>query len=168
MNDQASNEGSTMKRSMTKAGAEVKETLREAKDTLKTGTKDVVSRAKNYSTEYLEKEKVRTADRIGTVCESVRQTADRFEREQDPNIARYTRLVADKLDRAATYVRERDLRELRHDGEHLARQYPALFFGGMFVAGFAAARFLRASASHEKVEDGPVDEKPADQPAPTQ
>jgi hypothetical protein len=38
---------------------------------------------------------------------------------------------------------------LRHDVEDIARRHPAVFFGGMFVAGLAAARFFKASCETE-------------------
>lgn len=151
MNEQISKDESSLKESMAGAQAQVKETARATKDTIKTKTKEAVSQVKEYGGQYVEHGKERTANRIGGFTETLRQSAVLFEQEQDPNIARYTRLVADKLDGAATYVRERNLTDLRHDGENLARQHPGLFFGGMFLAGFAAARFLKASATRVEV-----------------
>jgi vacuolar-type H+-ATPase subunit H len=149
MNDQVSNEDRPMNEAVSEAKAGVKETVREAKDKIKEKTKEVATQARERGEEYFRENKERAADRIGSVSESIRQTADRFEQEKDPNIAHYTRLVADKLERAAGYIRERDLNQLKQDGEDLARQHPAVFFGGMFVAGLAAARFLKASAERE-------------------
>lgn len=153
MNEQISNGDSTLKESIAQARDEVKDTAREAKDTIKTKTKEVVAQAREYGGEYVEHGKERAANRLGGFSESMRQTANRFEQEEDPNIARYTRLLANKLESAATYVRERDLNELRRDGENLVRQYPALFFGGMFVVGVVAARFLKASAHREEATE---------------
>ena len=147
MKEQGSNP--TIKESMGQAKEEVKSTAREAKDTITTKTKEVVSQAKGYGQEYAQQGRERAASRIGDVSRSVRETADRFDPERDPNIARYTRMLADRLEGAATYVREHDFSRMRKDCEYLARRNPAVFFGGMFIAGFAAARFLKASAEHE-------------------
>lgn len=159
MNEQFSNADSTMKESFAQAKDQVKDTARAAKTTIKTKTKEVMEQAKQCGGEYVQQGKERTASRIGGFSASIRQTADRFEQEKDPNLARYTRLAADKLDSAATYVRERDLKDLRRDGENLARQYPALFFGGMFVVGVVAARFLKASAQRDEVMEESDEEK---------
>jgi gas vesicle protein len=153
MNEQFSHEGSTLKESMAVSKDEVKAQAREMKDSIKTKTKEAITQAKESGGEYVQYGKERTASRISGFGESMRQAADRFEEEQDPNIARYTRLLADKLDNAALYVRERDLNELRRDGENLARQYPAIFFGSCFVAGLVAARFLKASAQRKAVAE---------------
>lgn len=149
MNDQVSNEESSMKEAMTEAKTSVKETVRETKDKLRAKGKEVASEARERGEEYVRLGKDRAANRLAGVSASIRQSAERFEQEHDPNIAQYTRLAAEKLERAAAYVREHDLRELRRDGEELVRRHPAIFFGGMFLAGLAAARFLKASAERE-------------------
>jgi hypothetical protein len=147
-----------MNEALEKAKTGVKETVREAKDKIKTTTREVAAQARERGQEYVQENKARAADRIGNVSESIRQTAERFEQEKDPNIAHYTRVVADKLEQAASYIRERDLNQLKRDGEDLARQHPAAFFGGMFVAGLAAARFLKASAEREREHAEPGSE----------
>jgi vacuolar-type H+-ATPase subunit H len=149
MNEQGSKDNPTIKESMGQAKDEIKSTVREAKDTIKSKTMEAVSEAKGYGQEYAQQGREQTADRIGDVSQAVRETAGRFEREQDPNIARYTRMLADRLEGAASYVRDHDFNRIRSDCEDLARRHPAVFFGGMFIAGFAAARFLKASAGRE-------------------
>jgi hypothetical protein len=149
MNDQAENNDRPTKEAIGHVKTEVKETLRETKDKIKARTREMAAEARERGEDYVRENKERAADRIGGVSESIRQTADRFEQEKDPNIAHYTRLVADKLEQAAGYIRERDLNQLKHDGEDLARRHPAVIFGGLFVAGLAAARFLKASADRQ-------------------
>ncbi len=126
----------------------LKDKVRETKETLKSKTKEIVDEARQRGEEYVEQNKERAAQSIGGVGETFRQSAERLEKENDPNIAHYTRLVAEKLEGAAGYIRDRDLTQLRRDGEDLARRHPAVFFGGMFVAGLAASRFFKASAGH--------------------
>jgi hypothetical protein len=124
---------------------DLKQSLREAGDQIKSKSKEAASQVKEQSGKYFDQGKTRTADCMGRFSETLRSTADRFESEQDPNIAHYTRLVAGKLDDAASYVRQRDFSGLRQDTEDLARQHPVLFFGGLFALGLATARFLKAS-----------------------
>ena len=135
--------------------AGIKGSLREARESLKSKASAATAQAKEHGQEYLQQNKARAADRLQDYSESVRETAERFERERDPNIAHYTSLMADKLERAAAYVRERDFRDLRRDAEELARRHPAVFFGGMFVTGLALARFFKASTDRLDSESGP-------------
>jgi hypothetical protein len=126
----------------------MKDTVRDAKEKLKASTKAAASQARDRGMEFVEHNRTRTADRLNRVCERMRETADRFEKDDDDaDIAHYTRMIAGKLDGAASYVRQHDFQQLRHDAEDLARRHPAIFFGGMFVLGMAAARFLKASAA---------------------
>lgn len=148
-----------------KSGAEgtvdrAKDAVRESKENLKTKTADLKAKAvemgaqaKDKAEEFAAGKKAGAADRIEGYSEKVREVSDRLNREQDPNIAHYTRLMADKLEQAAGYVRNTDYRELRRDAESLARRNPAVFFGGMFLAGLVAARFLKASSEHTHETD---------------
>ena len=85
------------------------------REKIKNKVSEFTSQAKEQGGKYLNENRTRTADRINRIGESLRQTADRFEEEEDPNIAHYTRLVAGKLEDAAAYVGERDLPELQSD-----------------------------------------------------
>lgn len=129
----------------TQTKGDFKQSLREAGETIKSKSKEAASQVKEQSGRYFDQGKTHTADCMGRFSETLRSTADRFESEQDPNIAHYTRLVAGRLDDAASYVRQRDFSGLRKDTEDLARQHPVLFFGGLFALGLATARFLKAS-----------------------
>lgn len=138
----------------------VKETARQAKDTLrvkagemKSKVGEIGAKVKEQGQDYVDEQKARTADRIEGYSDTVREASERMKREQDPNIAHYTRLMADKLDQAAQYIRNCEVNDLRREAETLARNHPAVFFGGMFVAGLALARFVKASAEHTTDSD---------------
>jgi len=124
---------------------DLKQSLREAGEKIKSKSKEAASQFKEQGGKYFDQNKTRTADCMGRFSDTLRSTADRFEAEEDPNIAHYTRMVAGKLDDAASYVRQRDFSGLRQDTEDLARHHPVLFFGGLFALGLATARFLKAS-----------------------
>ena len=140
-------------------GKDIKEAVRQAGDKIKTKTREVATQAREQGGKYFQLNKERAANRIGRVGQSLRETADQFEEEEDPNIAHYTRLVAGKIESAAAYVRERDLDQLRRDAEELARRHPVLFYGGLFTLGLAAARFIKASSdrsdSNERSDQSP-------------
>lgn len=51
-------------------------------------------------------------------------------------------------------MRERDANELIGEAENLARSRPAVFLGGAFVLGVAAARFLKSSSSGQTGASG--------------
>lgn len=150
----------TVKETAREARDTMRETARQTKDTLRVKAGEVKSKVselgakvKEHGQDYVDDQKARTADRIEGYSDTVREASERMKREQDPNIAHYTRLMADKLDQAAQYVRNCEVNDLRREAEILARNHPAVFFGGMFVAGLAIARFVKASAEHTTDSD---------------
>ena len=133
------------------AGSSMKQSVQQATEKLKTKATEVTSSASQKGQEYADKTRQTAADKLEHVSSSVRQTTEKLQQE-DPNIAHYTRICADKLQDAANYIRGRNVSELKQDAEELARRHPAVFYGGMFVLGMAAARFLKASVESREFE----------------
>jgi hypothetical protein len=102
--------------------------------------------AKVRGQEMLDQQKHRAADQLHIVGEAAHRAADKFREEKDDNIAGYIDAVADEVDRLGDYLERRDLRTLLSDTQRFARREPEWFLGGMFLAGLALTRFLKASS----------------------
>lgn len=113
--------------------------------------KSAASAAKQRGIEVAAERKDALADRIGRVSATVRDSARSVEAE-DPNIAWITDRAADRLQRMADYVRERDFAGVRADAESFARRHPAAVLGGAFVAGLVIANLLKAGRHLERSE----------------
>lgn len=94
---------------------------------------------------FLSTQKTRAAEGIRTVGQSIRESAASLQEGPLSEVSEYVEAAADGLDRASRYLVEQDWRTLREDAEEAARRQPAWFLGGMFVLGFAAARFLKST-----------------------
>lgn len=72
--------------------------------------------------------------------------ADAATRQLDPASpqAQAVQHVADRIEDVATKLRTADVRNLAREATDVARANPLLFIGGAAIAGFAAARFLKA------------------------
>ena len=112
---------------------------------MKEKAKEAGDKVKEQGRTFLNEQKGRVGSEIGTYSAAARRAAERLESESDTNLSSYLSSAADQLDRLATRVQERDLGELIDDVEEMARRRPEVFYGGMFVAGLVAARFLKAS-----------------------
>lgn len=66
--------------------------------------------------------------------------------------ARVLSSVAEGLTRASTTLRQRSVADLASDVRGMARRHPGAFMAAAAVAGFAAARFVRASARRRMAE----------------
>ena len=153
--DQFQNTGSADRSTATLAdkSREVKESARQkakqAKDTVVEKGSEAVHQAKDKTRAFAEERKTQLGERIHGYGSSIRRAADKLRDEEDPNIAHYADVVADKLDQAADYVQSRDPGMILRDVENAARRRPEIFFGGMFLAGLVLSRFLKASSERD-------------------
>lgn len=106
----------------------------------------IVDRAKEQATKQLLTQKDRATDGLGSLANTIRQSAQPLRDQQHDAVAQYVDQAADQLERLSATLRERELGELVKDAERFARQQPALFVGATFAVGFIAARFLKSSA----------------------
>ena len=67
-------------------------------------------------------------------------------KEQDSGIASFTDGAANQLERFVEGLRTQDVRSMATDLGRFARRRPGVFVGAAFLAGLAAARFLKSSA----------------------
>ena len=104
-------------------------------------------------------------DEVTKLARVLRRSGEEL-RAQNGNAAsaRLATQAADGLDRAGSYLRQVRGDELLRDAERLARSKPWLVAGAAAVAGFAASRFLKASAesryarsSHDSHYEGGYD-----------
>lgn len=85
-----------------------------------------------------------TAARIRDVAQQLRNVSQSLESD-DPLAASAAERVGRGIESVATYVGSASVQGLVRDTEGLARRQPALFFGGAFLLGLAAGRFLKSS-----------------------
>lgn len=129
-----------------------KDTAKEVGDRVRQKAGEATEKAKEQGRSFLNDQKERVASEISAYSEAARKAADRLEAESDTNLSGYVSSAADHLDRLGKRIEERSLDGLVDDVEDMARQRPEVFYGGMFVAGLAAARFLKASKRRRRRE----------------
>jgi hypothetical protein len=100
--------------------------------------------------------KQQVADRIRRLGSALRSASDSL-REDDRIVARYADYASETIEKAAGYVSSADVARTVQDVERFARRQPALFFGGAFLLGLAAGRFLKSS-QRRNGDGGPEDQ----------
>ena len=143
---EAGNSGSVAETSdtLSETTGRITQTARETASKVKGAVSSTALRAKEEAQRFAAEKKETTANRITSYSSAIHDTARSLE-EQDPNIAWFTHRTADRLQGIADYVRDRDFAALRQDAEDMARRHPAMFFGGMFLAGIIVGNFVKAS-----------------------
>ena len=123
------------------ATSAVKETVEKVRQ----ATHNTAGKAKDKVAEMAGEGKTAAADRMTGYSDQLREAARSMESGQDPNIAHFATQAADRLEKVADYLRDADFSRLRDDAAQVARRHPALFMGGMLVAGLILGNVAKAS-----------------------
>ena len=104
----------------------------------------LAERATNIGIQQADRGREQAASGIEQVADSIRRVSTDMQGQQ-PAIADAAQTAAEQAERVAQYLRETDVREIVSTVEDMARRQPLVFLGGAFVAGFVAARFIKAA-----------------------
>jgi ElaB/YqjD/DUF883 family membrane-anchored ribosome-binding protein len=83
---------------------------------------------------------------VHQVASTVRTVGDDL-RGQQPQIARYTTMAADRMEDVASYLDGHQPRELLDEAQRFARRQPLLVVAGGLAVGLALGRLLRTAGS---------------------
>ncbi|MGK0189731.1 MAG: hypothetical protein ACI9R3_005548 [Verrucomicrobiales bacterium] len=96
--------------------------------------------------ELLDSGKQRLVGRIGCYESAFLDASSKLSAEDHVVLARQLESAADSVGGVRQYLGERSPEELLEEASDFCKRHPAACFTGAFVAGLAAARFLKASA----------------------
>lgn len=120
-------------------------------------SQEVAQRGQQRASEYAERgreqargqiatQKERVSGELQGIARALRTTGDQLKEQDQGSVGRYAEQAAERVGRLSDYLSEKDSEQLIGEVEDFARQKPAVFLGGAFVLGVAAARFLKSSA----------------------
>ena len=124
----------------------VRQQVHDTKAALKEGATETMETAKEAACSLLAEQKGKLADTLASYGSALSAAGDRLAEDGENPLVQPARRAARQLEKASTYLREKSRGDLIQDLSRLARSNPEWIFGGLFVAGLAAARFLKASA----------------------
>jgi hypothetical protein len=143
--DEARSEMERLKESARKEGSA-------AVDQIKSAAESAVHNAQETSQSLINNQKENLADRFSEYAKAIETISEKLRSGDDNLLVAPAEKAAGSLNRISDYLREKQPAELLDDLESLARRKPELVFGGLFVVGFAAARFFKASRRHSPRE----------------
>ena len=129
-------------------------------DSAKQAASQAASQAKEAAGSALDQAKDQVATRADqqreTVASGIKAVAQAFQSMGDDlktgeggPVAEYAaelgQAMGSQVEKLASYLKERDVRQLITDAEDFARRSPAVFLGVSFVLGLAASRFFKSS-----------------------
>jgi len=150
MRDEARAASQQLKGAAADAGRQVKEKAGDVAHQAQRKVAQYARQAQTHGQTMLDQQREKVAGQMQTVGEAVRRAAEKFREDKDDNIAGYVDAAADEVQRLGQYLQRRDLGSLWRDAQQFGRRRPEWFLGGMFVAGLALTRFLKASAERHE------------------
>jgi hypothetical protein len=114
-------------------------------DQIKSATQSAVRTAQETGQGFVKGQKENLASRFSEYAKAVESISERLHKDSDNILAAPAEKAAGSLRQISDYLRDKEPAEVFEDLESLARRKPEVVFGGLFVLGFAAARFFKAS-----------------------
>jgi hypothetical protein len=122
--------------------AAVREMQHRAQETMQTVGEETKSR--------LEKGKETSAHQMHVIAQALRASSDELREQEEPEMAKYASMAADRAERFANTLRYKSVDQLQSEAERFARRRPEVFLGAAFVAGVVLARFLKSSGQRSR------------------
>ncbi|HKS57820.1 MAG TPA: hypothetical protein VJS12_21155 [Steroidobacteraceae bacterium] len=115
-------------------------------------------RLKEDGRRTLEQRKRSAADRVDGIAQALERTGAHFTENDEPTLAELISRVSGIVGNLATRLREGSVDDLVGDTRAFARRNPGLFIAAGLLAGFAVARFAKASAQRPLLDEADLDE----------
>jgi hypothetical protein len=108
--------------------------------------KESATQLKEDAAQLAEQQKKTGARQLSGIAGAVHAAADQLE-QQLPGAATYIHDAAERIDHAASDLRNRNLSDIADGVRRLGQERPLALFGGAVLAGFVLTRFLKSAQS---------------------
>lgn len=105
-----------------------------------------ISHATEKAKEAAEGQKDFAAEQVGSIAAAIGKVGDELQQGDQAAVGRYAKQIGSTVQRFADDIKGKDMGQIAGMAEDFGRQNPAAFLGIAALAGFAASRFLTASA----------------------
>jgi hypothetical protein len=95
----------------------------------------------------IDERSTQAAEKVSSVASDLRSAGDHLREQGNESTANVADQVAERAERAGSYLQEADADRILGDVEDLGRRQPWLVLAGGVALGVAAARFLKASST---------------------
>lgn len=136
-----------------KVAAEANDQVSQLKDQAQAKVAETAQKVKGMAAE----QKDFLAAQIGGVADAMEKVADELE-SNNGSSASYARMIADNAEKLSDTIRNNDVDQIFHMAQDFGRRQPALFIGAAALLGFAASRFLAASAQRPAMSESEMEE----------
>jgi hypothetical protein len=126
---------------------QVNDQLRDKTQLAQDKTRGALGQARGALRNQVDQRSTQAGDQVQSAAQDVRKVAEQLRGQGKDTPARMAEQVADRAESFGSYLRDADGERLLGDVEAFARRQPWLVAAGGLALGFAASRFLKASAN---------------------
>jgi uncharacterized phage infection (PIP) family protein YhgE len=120
--------------------------------------KEGATQLKESAAQLAEQQKKTGARQLSGIAGAVHAAADQLE-QQLPGAASYIHDAAERIDHAASDLRNRNLSDIAGSVRRLGQEQPLALFGCAVLAGFVLTRFLKSGQSSDAGWGGDASER---------
>lgn len=121
-------------------------------------------RAGSMAQEQVDQRSTQAGEQVTTVANDVRSVGERLREDGKEGPAKIADQVAERAEKAGSYLTDSDAQTILNDIEELGRRQPWLALVGGIALGVASARLLKASSAQRYSSRTPGTSTPATQP----
>ncbi|MDQ6760535.1 MAG: hypothetical protein M3Z32_11830 [Acidobacteriota bacterium] len=140
-------------------------TVNQAVDSAKQTASQLGDQVRQQLASRADEQRETAATGLTSLADAVRRMGEGLKNQDQTPVTQfashYGESLAGQVDKAATYLRNRDAGAIMNDLESLARRRPAAFLSGAFILGLLGSRFLKSSRPAPDLMYGMPDPKRA-------
>jgi hypothetical protein len=148
------------------AAGQAQEKVQEAAGQAQEKVQEAAGQLQHRVREQLDQRSTQIGEQIGTQASDLRSVGDSLRQQGKEGPAKAADQIAEYVERAGSYLREKDPDTVLADAERFGRRQPWAVAAGGVALGFLASRFLKAS-SRRRYEGLTVPRPAGVYPAPT-
>ena len=156
MKSAASDFGNAASSAARQTGGSLKEKVNEDWQNAKSAAQGQISNATDRVRDAADDQKNFAAERVSGFASAIEKVGDELEQgdqRDQREVGRYAKQIGASIHRFADDMKGKDMGEIAGMAEDFGRRQPAAFIGLAALAGFAASRFLTASAERRASTD---------------
>jgi hypothetical protein len=127
--------------------------VRSVKETTEEVAGGVMDAVQEEAERVYDQQKDRVVAGVQKVAKLTKQAAHALRAVKADNAADFVDRASERVGNSTDYLEDHTLNEMVEDAGEVVRRHEAVVVGGLVIAGFALARFLKASASRAREEE---------------
>jgi hypothetical protein len=130
--------------------SKTKEAATHAKQDLSGQLYQATEKVKAVGRDYATRKKSQAVAELDIFRDAILSAANKLKDEDHDTVGCYVAAAAEQIGRLRSSLDQRNVQSLLNEAQSLTRRHPEVVYGGLFVAGVALMRFLKASSREDE------------------